>query len=274
MVARMIIGKWIGASLGLMTGGFWGGLIGLFIGHIVDKSIDPVTRANFGAQQLKRQRAFFETTFSVMGHLAKADGRVSAPEIAQAEAIMVRSGLTDEHRQEAIRYFNQGVSADFELAATIERFVQQNGRNKGLAILLLEFLVSMALADGHLHPTQQHILTTTARYLGFTALQFQRLLAMLMAQRNFTQGGHSNYSYTTSQNSASELDKAYKALGVSHTVNDRDLKHAYRKLMGQHHPDKLASRGVPEEMLKMATQKAQEIQAAYALIKKERGKKI
>ena len=48
------------------------------------------------------------------------------------------------------------------------------------------------------------------------------------------------------------------------------MKKAYRKLMSQHHPDKLVSRGLPEEMLKLATEKTQEIKAAYEQIKKER----
>ena len=46
---------------------------------------------------------------------------------------------------------------------------------------------------------------------------------------------------------------------------------AYRKLMSEHHPDKLIARGVPEDMLRVATERAQEIQVAYDMVRKARG---
>lgn len=268
----MVIGKIIGGCLGLLSGGFFGAIIGLIIGHFFDKTVSQATRVDFGADRLKRQRVFFETTFSIMGHLAKADGRVSEQEIAQAEAIMARSGLIGEHRQQAIDYFKQGVNPNFQLEETVARFIHEGGRTRNLSILLLEFLVSMALADEYLHPAQQQILTETAKYLGFTQRQFQQLLAMFMAQRGFSRRQYSYQGYQQHSETIqhSQLAKAYKALGVNSTVGDRDLKRAYRRLMGQHHPDKLAAKGVPEEMLKMATEKSQEIQAAYELIKHSR----
>ena len=57
---------------------------------------------------------------------------------------------------------------------------------------------------------------------------------------------------------------------MSADCSDKDLKRAYRKLMSEHHPDKLAARGIPESMMKVATEKAQEIQAAYELAKRSR----
>ena len=49
------------------------------------------------------------------------------------------------------------------------------------------------------------------------------------------------------------------------------IKRAYRKLMSEHHPDKLVAKGLPPEMMEMAKQKAQEIQKAYELIKEQKG---
>jgi len=62
-------------------------------------------------------------------------------------------------------------------------------------------------------------------------------------------------------------------LGVDSTISDSEVKKTYRKLMSQHHPDKLVARGLPEEMIKIATEKTQEIKAAFEQIKKERGMK-
>jgi len=58
---------------------------------------------------------------------------------------------------------------------------------------------------------------------------------------------------------------------VDKSLTDKELKRAYRRLLAQHHPDKLVGKGLPEEMKKMANEKTQEIISAYELIKKHRG---
>ncbi|MEQ9210373.1 MAG: DnaJ domain-containing protein, partial [Pseudomonadales bacterium] len=70
--------------------------------------------------------------------------------------------------------------------------------------------------------------------------------------------------------SQSELDLAYKALGVSSDCSDAELKKAYRKLMSENHPDKLMGQGVPEDMVKMANERSSEISKAYDLIREHR----
>ena len=66
------------------------------------------------------------------------------------------------------------------------------------------------------------------------------------------------------------MDDAYKALGVSADSTDQEVKKAYRKLISQYHPDKLMGQGVPEDMIKVATEQAKEVQLAYDLISKSR----
>jgi DnaJ like chaperone protein len=107
------------------------------------------------------------------------------------------------------------------------------------------------------------VLKEVAAELGFNMQQFAQTLEMLKAQHEF---GHQQSAAGSQQN----LDAAYKALGVTSDISDRDLKKAYRKMMSQYHPDKMIAKGVPEDMLAMATEKAQEIQAAYDLIEKSR----
>jgi DnaJ like chaperone protein len=124
--------------------------------------------------------------------------------------------------------------------------------------------VAFALADGELHDVELDILQRVATYLGFDRRQFLEFLDMLQAQQRFhSQPGRQRAS-------VDEVADAYRALGVSSAASDSEIKTAYRKLMSQHHPDKLIAQGVPENMIKLATEKSQEIQAAYALIEKVR----
>jgi DnaJ like chaperone protein len=66
------------------------------------------------------------------------------------------------------------------------------------------------------------------------------------------------------------LHEAYAVLGVDRTAGDAEVKKAYRRLMNQHHPDKLVARGLPEEMIDLATEKTQEIKAAYETVMESR----
>ena len=265
----MIFGKLIGGLLGFFTLGVFGALIGLGIGHFFDKGLGRAMGFDYGVDRQRLQQLFFETSFKVMGHLAKADGRISEAEIAQAESLMSRLGLTDEHRKLAIEYFKSGAKPDFDLQSTINIFVQGGGRGHNLPIMLLEFLFSIAIADGELHPTEKSVLVSTAGYLGMNSHQFEQLLAMLVAQQSFQQQRGNSQGFS-GRSSVDELKNAYKALGLDSSVTDRELKKAYRKLMSQHHPDKLIAQGIPDDMMKVATEKAQEIQVAYDLIKKSR----
>lgn len=267
----MVFGKIIGGVLGFSSAGIIGACVGVFVGNYFDKAFGGALGFDHGADRERLQRLFFETTFTVMGHMAKADGHISEEEIKQAEALMQRLGLSDEHRQQAIQFFKQGSQADFQLEPTITNFVSEGGRKQNLTLMLLEFLFSIAMADGELHPAERQILSQTASLLGISARQFDQLLSMLSAQYNFSQGNRQGGQQQYQQRPrVDEVAEAYKALGVASSDSDKDIKKAYRKLMSRHHPDKLAAQGMPEDMMKMATEKAQEIQVAYDIIKTSR----
>lgn len=265
----MIIGKLIGALLGFLAFRWPGLLLGIFVGHYFDKGLSGLRAQQSAPADLPlAEHPFFSTVFTIAGHLAKSDGLISAAEVAGAERLIAEFGLDAAARSEAIALFKRGAAADFQLEPQVANFLQNAWLQPSLKSVLLEYLVTFALADQQIHAAERDILQRTARYLGFDAAQFARLLDMLEAQHRFQ---HRDYSQSAGQaNAPDALADAYRALGVTAQASDGEVKTAYRKLMSQHHPDKLIAQGVPADMIRLATEKTQEIQAAYALIEKSR----
>ncbi|ROS04939.1 DnaJ like chaperone protein [Sinobacterium caligoides] len=267
-----MFGRLIGLVLGFSVFGFIGAFIGYFIGRYFDRSIAGLGNAGMGPeQQARAQQVFFESVFKLMGVLAKADGRVSEAEVSQTEQVMSQMGLSAENRQQAITLFKQGVAGQHSVADVMMEFNSACGPYANLKRMLLAYLIGVALADGHLDDVEQQILSEISRGLGISDFAFRQLLAMIRAQANFSQQHGGQYSGGFSQApSVDELALAYTALGVASTDDDKSIKKAYRKLMSENHPDKLRGQGVPDDMLRMATERSQEITTAYELIKKHR----
>jgi len=261
----MFYGKIVAGLLGLLIFGPIGLILGVLLGHSFDRGLTRTLQ--FGSpENIERiKRSFFETSFQLQGYLAKADGRVSEQEIAHTEQVMTQMGLNAEQRQQAIGLFHRGAGAEFQLEPVIAQFLELCQGQKQLQHTLLLFLVSLALADHQLHQAEREALGRIASLLGIGQAQLDQLLRMAQAQGQFHGHGGGGAPSGTS------LDDAYTALGINAEISDKELKRAYRKLMSEHHPDKLIARGVPDDMVRVATEKSQEIQAAYEMIRKARG---
>ncbi|SIP71988.1 DnaJ-like protein djlA (fragment) [Xenorhabdus innexi] len=137
--------------------------------------------------------------------------------------------------------------------------------------MFLEIQLQAAFADGELHPNERKVLFVIAEELGISRIQFEQFLAMMEGGRHFGGQYQQNGHYQGAARQRATLEDACKVLGVSQSDDATTIKRAYRKLMSEHHPDKLVAKGLPPEMMELAKQKAQSIQAAYDLIKKEKG---
>ena len=262
-------GKLVGGACGGMLGGPLGAILGAALGHNFDKGLKglPEDETLDPGEQQRVQMAFFTATFSVMGAVAKADGRVTPDEIRMAEVVMREMGLDGEMVKTAKRLFSEGKEAGFPLDDVLDQFKYECHRRQTLMQMFVEIQLQAAYADGQLDAAEASLLKHICQRLGFPEFIFRQLEQRIRAERHHQQQGGA----TTS--SGMTLKDAYAILNVNSSTADRDVKKAYRRLMSQHHPDKLVAKGLPEEMMKVASQKTHEIKQAYEKIKAHRGMK-
>lgn len=274
-----------------MFGKIFGAILGLYLGHLFDKSLKNNFDKAGGFSSLfsgddvhERQALFFSSCFAVMGHIAKSNGRVSEIHIKAANLFMDEMGLKGEERREAQHAFQSGKESDFSLKETVHDFKERFAKRSDLIQLFLEIQIQMAFSDGVLAEQEKQLLAEVSKQLGISKTHFAFVLKRYQAEFNFrkqqqhfnqqqqSQGQSSSYregsGHHVPPNNNMNRAQALALLGLNSDATQRDIKVAYRKLMSQHHPDKLVSQGLPKHMMELAVKKSQDIQAAYEYLKK------
>lgn len=272
-------GKLMGAFFGYIIAGSAGALVGILIGNFFDRGLsDYFSRPHWPYHSEKRkavQKIFFDTTFSVMGHIAKIDGRVSQQEINMAKTLMSEMGLSKAQTKEAEMYFTQGKSPEFNLYQELTRLQQASHDNRELLKLFIDIQYRAAQVDG-LSLKKQHVLNTILSQFGFAPLHEQYRFYEDFAYEFSHRQTHQRHSSSSNQHysraaPAHALDYAYGILEVKPNATKDEIKRAYRRLMSRNHPDKLIAKGLPQEMIKMANEKTQKIRKAYDQICESKG---
>ncbi|MDP3534057.1 MAG: co-chaperone DjlA [Halomonas sp.] len=243
-----LIGLAIGGSWGLLTGG----VLGWWLGRRIKR------RLTIARMQI--QEGFLESIFSVMGCLCQADGKVTDGELGVAEKLFDQMHLQGEQRAKARAAFERGRDDDFNLDAELAKVNRLTQRQPILRQVFLQVQLTAIAADGVLHPAEHEMILRVARGVGCSEAEVQQIEAMLHGAAANSQGS-----------SEEALKDAYQVLGVSEDASDAEIKKAYRRLMSQNHPDKLAGKGLPDSMREVAQARTSEIGNAYERIRSARG---
>lgn len=264
-----LLGKVIGFIFGSMFGPL-GAMLGLLLGHLADRRLARNARASWQTYSRthmeNRRQVFFAATFRVMGHIAKADGRVSREEIQAARQVMREMRLNPAQMREAMDYFNGGKSPGFDLDAELGRM---NESCRGQPLLRQFFVHTqffMAFAHGGVTPGERAALDRIGAALGLSRWDISQMEAQARMRFGFA-GGNGQAGPARQQ----PLNDSYRALGISAEASDQEIKTAYRRLMKENHPDKLVARGLPEAMMERARERTREVNRAYERIKEHRG---
>jgi DnaJ like chaperone protein len=269
-------GKIVGAILGyFLLRGIWGALIGALLGHFFDESMAAKPKRRRGTTfQIGEQ--FFVTTFQIMGHVAKADGRVSEAEINAARRVMSELRLDGTQVQIAIQNFTRGKDADFDVEAAMAGLRDACAHQPGLLRIFLELQVRAALEGVDMQGPARAAIHRVAELVDVSRIELAHMEAVLRIRRaqfgQRAQGGPREANSPPPTRSGMALAEAYQILEVEATANDADVAKAYRRQLSKHHPDKLKANGLPESMLEHAKQRTQQIIEAYELIKARRGR--
>ena len=276
-------GKVIGGILGSMLGGPFGAVLGVAIGHTFDRDKDKNGESGYQYRESpgrpgpdfnlgQAQMTFFVATFSMLGKMANADGQISATERNTVIQFMSNDlRLSKQDQEFALRIFDTAAVSSESFEKFAEQFYQSFYGNPQMIEMMMDILVRIAMTDGVLSDKENQFIAQAAMCMRYPAGNVDYLKTKYGHRQN--QGSSYNSGYSSSSSSRSDsgsLAAAYSVLGCSASDSDETIKAKYKKLIKEYHPDVIASKGLPEEFMKFATEKFDQIQKAYEAIKKVR----
>jgi len=253
------LGAGIGAGIGAAMGGPIGAGIGGWLGHSVSEAYATARQslpsgAKFMTTMNKReaQSVFFVALFSMLAKMANADGRVSPEEADLINHLAhTQIDMDAEDRKAAAVIFKNALNDDYSIYDYATQY-RQIAASVQMCEMVYRLLFAVAYADAELHPEEDAILKAVPSYLGLDASHYRILKEEFHGQKT-------------------DVGESYKILGCSAQSSATEIKHAYRKLCMEYHPDKIAAKGLPDGFTKFAEQQMRQINEAYSTVMDRRG---
>ncbi len=246
-----LIGKIVGGTIGFAMGGPLGAIAGAAFGHAYDasKKYDYTGKKTPISYSEQSQVTFFVATFSMLAKLARADSHVSQEEIDSIDHFMAHDlNLNPESKRIAMNIFHTALESEESFYDFAAQFYNQFVSQPQLLEMMIDILLRVSVADGVLSQSEEALVLSAVRIFNFDHARYMKL--------------RSKY--------VKDADKFYAILGCDRNDSNEHIKKQYRKLVSDYHPDKIASKGLPEEFIKFANDKFREIQEAYEGVRNER----
>jgi DnaJ like chaperone protein len=250
------IGKLVGGTIGFAIGGPLGALAGAVFGHSFDKAGEldlQLEAGQLAGDSTQGQLIFFVGTFSMLAKLARSDGRITPQEVDAIERFMAEDlSLDPDSRRVARGIFNKAVESAATFQDYASQFYGQFRSEPHLLEMMIDIMLRVSFSDGNLSAPEESLIDSAVTLFHLSDETYAKIRARYRG---------------------SDLEKYYLILGVNEGNTEEEIKRQYRKLVSEYHPDKIASKGLPEAFIQFANDKFREIQDAYDKIKAQRGMK-
>ena len=248
-------GKLALGSIGMFLGGPLGAIAGAALGHhLIDKKRDGMVYeipqgVHPGLRHVEQaQAAYFISIFSILGKLSKIDGVITKEEISVTRNFIDSLPIRNEEKQFAKKVFREAKDSRYTIEDFAVQFYQMNKQRPELRLSFFDLLFHVAAADGTLHPAEESALKRIKAIFQISDRQYDNIKSVYF----------------------DDIDKSYKILNCTPESSDQEIKSSYKKLVKDFHPDRIVSKGLPEEFTEFATKRFREIQEAYEKIRRER----
>ncbi|MDF2982402.1 MAG: DnaJ family molecular chaperone [Devosia sp.] len=209
------------------------------VGSIIN-ALDPDTWLPGG-----RDAAFTLALIALSAKMAVSDGVVTASELrAFQRTVEIPPGI-EEQVDKLFKLAQQDVAGYEAYAKKVRRFFIDS---PDTLEHVLDSLFFIASADGMIHEAELDYLKNVSDIFGFDDARFEQLTSQHVL---FDKGAD-----------------PYIVLGLAPTAERDEVKRVYRLLVAEHHPDRLIAKGVPEELIDVATARMAAINNAYNQIMK------
>lgn len=235
-------GKFIVSAAGFALGGPIGALIGAVAGHAIDKI---KTKQKLPEESALKQIGFTVGVIVLSAKMAKADGKVTKEEI---RAFQNKISVPENEIKNVARLWDQAKKTTDGFEVYAQQICQLLGKNSSVLEELLNLLIIIAKADGKITKSEILYLKQVSIIFGFSIEKFERIYSSNLG----------------------EISDPYQILGVTRNTPIVEIKNRWKLLASNHHPDKLIAQGLPIDFIEKSTNRLQEINNAWDIIKNQK----